>query len=211
MIRPLTCAITLLACALGMAACAAHKNVSSPSQAVASPSAAATPSESSNNAPSGPGASIAISYSHRGDYLLSFSVVKFAGARLLMTHKLGPDRLASIVILNGGVPVWQFSPDRGLLAHIGFDKEFAVHTVQYGELPKGFVEQTPPSGPPEPLEPGRYYVVSVTRSSGTSNYEAFKVREDGSLDAYAARPLAGSSYELCCNVSPDFALSTALQ
>jgi hypothetical protein len=79
--------------------------------------------------------------------------------------------------------------------------------VKYGQMPAGFSQTAPDSGPPEPLEPSTYYVFSVTRASGSTSFEAVKVDSDGSLEAYAAEPRAGTSFSLCCNVSADFSAS----
>jgi hypothetical protein len=160
----------------------------------AEPTATATP----------PGASVAITYTRPGDYLASFSVVKYSGTRLLETHDSASRRNSSIVLFEGGLPTWEFAADRGLLGHLGLHKNLAPHKIAYGQLPKGFVATMPPSGPPEPLEPGRFYIFSVTRNSGITSYEAVKVLEDGSLEGYRAEPMAGSSFQLCCNVTSDF-------
>jgi hypothetical protein len=58
-------------------------------------------------------------------------------------------------------------------------------------------------GPPHP------YRYTAQRASGTLSYEAMRVEPDGSLDGYEAEPRAGTSYVLCCNVSPDFVQPTA--
>jgi hypothetical protein len=184
--------------------CATHRySLSSPSP---SPSPAETEAAEPTPTPTPPppGASVDISYTHKGDYLASFSVVKYTGTRLVETHDSDTHRNTSIVLFDGGVPTWEFSADRGLLGHFRFNQDFAVHKVVYGQLPKGFVATTPPSGPPEPLEPGRFYIFSVTRNSGNTSYEAVKVLDDGTLEGYSAQPMAGSSFELCCNIAADF-------
>jgi len=135
--------------------------------------------------------------------------MKYADARPISTHTIGPNQISTIAILDGGVPVWQFSADTGLLSHFGFDKSFSVSKVTYGNLPKNFNQDAPNSGPPEPLETGHYYVVSVTRGSGSQSYSVVQVNQDGSLSAYAAQPLIGNSYEICCNLGPDFFSSAA--
>ncbi len=193
---------------LNLPACSMRQSAaSSASQSTLATSQSTLTTESSESAATPtptPGASVDISYTHGGDYLVSFAVVKYSGARLLETHDADSKHNTSIVIFDGGVPIWEFAADRGLLGHLGFVKTFAVKKVVYGELPQGFVESTPPSGPPEPLEVGHYYIFSVTRSSGITSYEAIKVLDDGSLEGYTAEPLAGSSFELCCNLSSDF-------
>lgn len=154
----------------------------------------------------GPEAKIHISYSHPGDYLKSLVVTKYSDAATIAPSAHG----ASIVRFDGGVEVWRFSdePKKFLdLSMSGSTKNFAISEVQYGLLPSHFVETVPTSGPPEPLEPGHYYIFSVTRSSGSTNYQAVKVNPDGSLEGYDADPRAGASFSLCCNVADDFTLS----
>lgn len=188
--------------------CAQIRTVATPE---ASPSATATESAEPSATATPPGASVDITYTHPGDYLVSFSVVKYSGTRLLETHDTDTHRNSSIVLFEGGVPTWEFAADRGLLGHLGFDTDFAVRKVVYGQLPKGFISSMPPSGPPEPLEPGRFYIFSVTRHSGITSYEAVKVLDDGSLEGYVAEPMAGSSFELCCNLNSDFISPTEPQ
>jgi hypothetical protein len=142
---------------------------------------------------------------------MSFSVTKYVAARPISTHTLAPGQSSTIAILDGGVPVWQFGADTGLLSHFGFAKPFSVKKVIYGNLPKNFIEQVPDSGPPEPLEPGFYYVVSVSRASGSQSFSVVQVNPDGSLAAFAAQPLIGNSFEICCNLTPDFFSSTPVQ
>jgi hypothetical protein len=86
---------------------------------------------------------------------------------------------------------------------------YAVTHVKYGEVPRGFAQTSPDTGPPEPLEPDHYYVFSVIRASGSTNYEAVKVQSDGQLMAYNADPRAGDSFQLCCNIAPDFTVTAA--
>jgi hypothetical protein len=81
---------------------------------------------------------------------------------------------------------------------------FHVTSIEYGELPKGFVPDQPESGPPPPLAPGAYYIFEIERASGAVSYQAAKVRSDFSIQAYDAEPRAGTSYKLCCDVSSDF-------
>jgi hypothetical protein len=47
-------------------------------------------------------------------------------------------------------------------------------------------------------------VFTIERSSGTVSYQAVKVMADGSLQAYAAQPRAGSSFLICCGLASDF-------
>ena len=190
----------------------------------ASPSAESSPAESAspessptqaapaegganeaNSAP--PGATVAISYAHKGDYLASLSVSKFNGTEMVESHSIDAQHVASTIRFDGGVPVWEIRADTGMfskLPMVGSGEKFATKSVTYGTVPAHFAQATPESGPPEPLEVGRYYIFTAQRASGTLSYEAVRVEADGSLDGYEAEPRAGTSYMLCCNVSPDF-------
>jgi hypothetical protein len=90
---------------------------------------------------------------------------------------------------------------------IGRSEPQAVTEVKYGAMPPHFIETTPESGPPEPLQSDHYYVFTVTRASGATSYEAVKVNGDGTLEAYEADPRAGTSFQLCCNLAPDFIIN----
>lgn len=173
----------------------------------ASPAAADDAQSAADSMLPGPEAKIHISYSHPGDYLKSLVVTKYSDAATIAP---GPNG-ASIVRFDGGVEVWRFKhAEAGVFANLpigGSTGNFAISEVQYGLLPSHFVETTPKSGPPEPLEPGHYYIFSVTRLSGSTSYQAVKVNPDGSLEGYNADPRAGSSFSLCCNVTEDFTLS----
>lgn len=161
-------------------------------------------------APRGPTAAITIDYKDKGDYLGSFDVIKYNGAEIIKANPGKERGGSSIVRFDGGVDVWNIAPDKGVLSSMpGFDptKKFAVRKVKYGELPDHFAQLLPDSGPPEPLEPGHYYVFSVRHNSGTQNVEAVKVMDDGTIEGYGAEPLAGTSYLLCCNVNADFTSS----
>lgn len=190
----------------------------------ASPSAESTPAESAspegsptdsaptedgageaNSAP--PGATVAISYAHKGDYLSSLSVSKFSGTEMVESRNIDAQHVASIIRFDGGVTVWEIAADTGVFSKlpvVGSGDKFATKSVTYGKLPKYFAQVAPDSGSPEPLEVGHYYIFTAQRASGILSYEAVKVEPDGSLDGYEAEPRAGTSYVLCCNVSPDF-------
>jgi hypothetical protein len=205
----------IIVIAAGTWSCAViQKRVASPAQsgstAVASPSPSAE-TDATSDEPPPPGASIDISYSRPNDYLMAFEVVKYMDARPISKRVLAPGQESTIAILDGGVPVWQFHAEKGLLGDFGFDKSLNVKKVTYGVLPKNFVELMPESGPPEPLEPGHYYVFSVTRASGSQSQSVVKVNADGSLSAFAAQPLAGNSFEICCNLTPDFFSAASLE
>jgi hypothetical protein len=139
-------------------------------------------------------------------------VTKYSAASTLTTVNKGSRGVASTVLFEGGVVVWQvdISPDT-LSSFPGWGKRipYAVTHVKYGEVPRGFAQTSPDSGPPEPLEPDHYYVFSVIRASGSTNYEAVKVQSDGQLMAYNADPRAGDSFQLCCNIAPDFTVTAA--
>lgn len=173
----------------------------------AAPAPPADDAQSSDNqALPGPEAKIHISYSTHGDYLKSLVVTKYSSADTIAPAPGG----ASIVRFDGGVEVWRFGYQHGMFSDLpigGSTAAYAITEIQYGVLPPHFVETMPDSGPPEPLEPGHYYVFAVTRQSGSTSYQAVKVNPDGSLEGYDADPRAGTSFSLCCNVSADFTLS----
>lgn len=160
-----------------------------------------------------PEAKIHISYTHPGDYLRTLTVTKYQGAQLLRSGGADPNA-SSTVRFQAGVVVWQFNVEKGLFGGIpGLSerKEYAPVEVKYGALPTHFIQSLPDGGPPEPLEPDHFYVFEVIRASGSTSYEAVKVNYDGSLEAYAAEPRAGDSYELCCGVAQDFVFSVPAQ
>jgi hypothetical protein len=157
-----------------------------------------------------PSATVHLTYAHRGDYLQSISVAKFASATLLPTQGERPG--TALVRFEGGEPVWAIAADRGvsgsLLGHmpgIEENKKFAVSAVTYGNVPKHFIRQEPENSDPEPLEPGKYYIFTVTRGSGLVDYQAVHIGDDGTVESYDAQPRVGTSYQLCCNVAPNFA------
>jgi hypothetical protein len=196
-------AAAVLLAALIIGGCASHQK-----QPAAAPSPSSPPADSAP--PPGAEAKINISYSHPGDYLSSLVVTKYSLATNLLTTPGGKQGSESIVRFSGDVRVWQIDVDKGLLSDvpiIGKDQPYAPSEVKYGLMPNGFVQTAPNSGPPEPLEPSNYYVFSVTRASGSTSFEAVKVDSDGSLEAYAAEPRAGTSFSLCCNLSADFTSS----
>jgi hypothetical protein len=184
----------------------------------ASPSAESSPAEGApteggategNSAP--PGATVAITYAHKGDYLALLSVSKFNGTEMVRSRNLDPQHVASIIRFDGGVTVWEIQAGAGVFSKlpvVGAGDKFATKSVTYGKLPDHFSQVTPDSGLPEPLEVGHYYIFTAQRASGTLSYEAVRVETDGSLDGYEAEPRAGTSYLLCCNVSPDFVQPT---
>ena len=199
----ISAAAALLLTALILGGCASHQK-----QPAAAPSPSSPPADSAP--PPGAEAKINISYSHPGDFLSSLVVTKYSSATNLLTTAGSKQGSESIVRFSGDVRVWQIDVQKGLLSDvpiIGKDQPYAPSEVKYGQMPNGFSQTAPDSGPPEPLEPGNYYVFSVTRASGSTSFEAVKVDSDGSLEAYAAEPRAGTSFSLCCNVSADFSAS----
>jgi hypothetical protein len=171
----------------------------------------AVSNDASNQTPS-PEAKINISYSKPNDYLSSMVVTKYSAANTIATTPKGSNGVATTVLFEGGVVVWQADIDISTISGlpgIGSKKPYIVSHVKYGEIPRGFQQAAPESGPPEPLEPDNCYVFSVIRASGSTNYEAVKVQADGSLVAYDADPRAGNSFQLCCNVAPDFTVTAA--
>ncbi len=153
-----------------------------------------------------PVANIAISYSHPNDSLDRVVVSKFFGAEIISNMQSRSGRTASVIRFDGGVPIWEIKADRSLagrIADIG-SAGWAIKQLEYGKLPAHFSQVIPDEGPPEPLDRGSFYVFQIERASGTTSYEAVKVLADGSLEAYAAQPRAGSSYLLCCGLATDF-------
>ena len=99
-----------------------------------------------------------------------------------------------------------------MLGHVpGVDesKKFALSEVTYGVVPKNFTRREPENSDPEPLETGKYYIFTVRRGTGSIDYQAIHVADDGTIQGYDAQPRAGTSYALCCNVASDFASSTS--
>ena len=134
-----------------------------------------------------PGATVAISYAHKGDYLASLSVSKFNGTEMVESRNIDAQHVASIIRFDGGVTVWEIGADTGVFSKlpvVGSGDKFAAKSVTY-------------------------YIFTAQRASGTLSYEAVRVEPDGSLDGYEAEPRAGTSYVLCCNVNPDFVQPTA--
>jgi hypothetical protein len=232
--------LTVIGAAIAFGACAMlHRgkpaNAGAPAQPLAeaspeaSPSAESSPAESalpqgspadsapaegdaSAANPAPPGATVAISYAHKGDYLASLDVSKFNGAEMVESRSIDAQHVSSIIRFDGGVTIWEIKADTGVFSKlpvVGSGDKFATKSVTYGKLPEHFAQVTPDSGSPEPLEVGHYYIFTAQRASGTLSYEAVRVEPDGSLDGYEAEPRAGTSYVLCCNVSPDFAQPTA--
>lgn len=156
--------------------------------------------------PAGPAASIEIDYASKRDTLKALTVTQFTGATVLLTRRATAGRQSSVVRFDGGVPMWRFHSERGLLNPLSVldSGRYHVGRVSYGEVPPGFAQDIPDSGPPAPLEADNYYVFTIERASGAVSYQAVRVNEDGSLEAYDAEPRAGTSYSLCCNVRPGF-------
>jgi len=199
-----TAAAILLSCSISACAVFSH--------GAPAPSTNNGASNAANEAPSGPEAKINISYSKASDYLSSLVVTKYAAANTIATDSKSKGDVATTVLFEGGVVVWQvdISPSTfSGLPGIGSRLPYIIKHVKYGEIPQGFQQTAPDNGPPEPLEPDNYYVFSVIRASGSTNYEAVKVQADGSLVAYDADPRAGDSFQLCCNVAPDFTVTAA--
>ena len=152
-----------------------------------------------------PTANIQINYTKPGDRLSRATVTKFFAAEVIASRDIRSGRTASIVRFDGGVPIWEMKGDDtvvGRLSEVG--RTLALPKVEYGKVPQHFTQIIPDEGPPEPLDRGAYYVFEIERASGSTSYQAVKILADGSLEAYAAQPRAGSSYLLCCNVSSDF-------
>ncbi len=195
--------------ALFFAACATHKGVNNKAdQAQASAQSEAAPS--AQPTPAASWLTVHIGYAHGNDYLQSLSVDKFSSATSIPTH--GEKAGSALIRFEGGEPVWAIAADRGvsgsLLQHMpGVDenKKFALTEVTYGVVPRSFTREEPENSDPEPLELGKYYIFTVRRGSGSIDYQAVHIAEDGTIESYDAQPRAGTSYALCCNIAADFA------
>jgi hypothetical protein len=185
--------------ALALSACAA-RGASALHARAAQPAASAAQSSA---------ATIQIEYARTDDFLRSLAVTKFATAQAIAsgdnTHR------TEIIRFEGGFPVWQIRANQGFggellgaIPGVGAYRKYRMASVAYGAVPKNFVQVTPDSGPPEPLEPGKYYIVRVERASGSTSYQAMKLYSSGKIESYDAQPRAGESYALCCNVSEAF-------
>jgi hypothetical protein len=154
-----------------------------------------------------PSATVEISYSHPKDSMERATVSKYFGAEVIQTTQTHSGRSASVIRFDGGVPVWEIQADRSLAGRISDigSSGWAVKQLEYGKVPPHFTQILPDAGPPEPLDRGSFYVFTIERSSGTVSYQAVKVLADGSLQAYAAQPRAGSSFLICCGLASDFA------
>lgn len=204
--------IIALGVALALSACSMLHHGSAKSgtpAATRSAAAAAQDNQNAENPP--PGATVNLSYGHPGDYLTSLSVAKFSGAQLIASRNLDSSHTMSVIRFEGGARTWEIKADTGMFSHLpglNLQKKFAIKSVTYGKVPAHFIQVLPEGTPPEPLEPGRYYIFTAKRAFGPVSYEAVKVDDDGTLEGYEAEPRAGTSYALCCNVGPDFAVPT---
>lgn len=150
-----------------------------------------------------------LSYGHPNDYLTSLSVAKFTGAEFLTSRNLDPTHTEAVIRFDGGARVWEIQADTSMFSHlpgVHLQEKFAIKSVTYGKVPAHFIQTLPEGTPPEPLEPGHYYIFTANRAFGPASYEAVRVDADGTLEGYDAEPRAGTSYALCCNVGPDFAV-----
>lgn len=206
--RTLAAAATiLLALAILATGCSARNKPVLQPAASPSPAAAQALSEEPSQSVV---AKITISYEKPEDTLQSVSVSQFTGATIIRTRSVNGKESASIIRFDGGIPIWKFHSTRSVLnplSEIG-RSTYRVEQVAYGAVPQGFVQDVPDSGPPAPLAPGSYYIFKIERGSGSTSYEAVKVNADTTLQVYDADPRAGTSYELCCDVSADFAQPT---
>jgi hypothetical protein len=194
-----------------LAGCAARKQAKEKTvQAEPAVQSEAGQEPSPEATPAPPSVTVHISYARRDDYLESLSVEKFAAATLIPTHG---EKAGSVVVrFEGGEPVWEIAADRGvsgsLLGHMPVveeNKKFALTEVTYATVPKHFTKEEPENSDPEPLEPGKYYIFTVRRASGSIGYQAVHITAGGAIEGYEAQPRVGTSYELCCDVAPDFA------
>ena len=153
-----------------------------------------------------PTARVEISYSRPSDSTERATVSKYFGAEVIETTQTHSGRSASVIRFDGGVPIWEIRADRSLAGRISDigSSGWAIKQLEYGKVPPHFSQLLPDQGPPEPLDRGSFYVFTIERASGTVSYQAVKVLADGSLQAYAAQPRAGSSFLLCCGLASDF-------
>ncbi|HUY28834.1 MAG TPA: hypothetical protein VMV27_15600 [Candidatus Binataceae bacterium] len=153
-----------------------------------------------------PTATVEITYHKSGDTLARATVTKYFGAEIIANASGSGGRVASVVRFDGGVPIWEIKADRGFTAEVSTlgRAYYAPKNLDYGKLPAHFEQMIPDEGPPEPLDRGSFYVFTIERASGSISYQAVKVLADGSFEAYAAQPRAGSSYAMCCNLASDF-------
>ena len=149
--------------------------------------------------------SVQISYAKPNDTLQTVIVTQYTGATVLRTTGDG-DAQESLIRFDGGVPIWKFHANRNLLNPLNdiVKTPFHVASIEYGAVPKGFVQDMPEAGPPPPLAQGVYYIFEIQRASGATSYQAARVKSDFTIQAYDAEPRAGTSYKLCCGVSSDF-------
>jgi hypothetical protein len=154
-----------------------------------------------------PAANVQINYGHKGDALARATVTKFFSVQVIDTKPHDAHRTESLARFDGGVPVWEFKADHGLINEVSTlarSNKYAVRNLDYGKLPPHFEQIIPDEGPPEPLDRGSFYVFEIERESGSTSYQVVKVLADGSLQVYAAAPRAGTSYLLCCDIVSDF-------
>jgi hypothetical protein len=151
-------------------------------------------------------ATLQINYAKKNDTLAQATVTKYFGAQVLTREQTRAGKQATLIRFDGGVPIWEIRADHTLAARLpGIGHaNYSLKDVRYGKLPSNFLQVLPDEGSPEPLERGGFYVFEIARDSGARNWEAVKVQADGSLEAFAAQPRAGSSYILCCGVPADF-------
>ncbi len=189
--------IAMVMLAALLCACASRKDAAPKSE----------PSPSAESSPTAPLASIQIDYARAGDSLQSVTVTEYTGAHMVAAGR-GPDTQASVMRFDGGVPIWEIRASRGIVAGmLSRGTLYAVKQIKYGVTPDGFEQVRPDLGDATPLAPDHFYVFTVTRASGSTNFQAIKVGTDGALQVYDAEPRAGTSFRLCCNLSSDFASS----
>ena len=156
-----------------------------------------------------PGASIQVTYAHPHDYVDLLTVTEYTGAHTVATQRRAEGKSVSLVRMDSGHILWVIKANRSNFStrfpRLGKLSRFAVKEVRYGQVPKDFLQIEPPNDvPPQILVPERYYVFSVERGSGSVSYFLTKGRADGKLVGFDAEPLAGDSFELCCNVTAGF-------
>src|SRR5579872_1939205 len=91
--------------------------------------------------------SIQIGYAKPTDTLQTVIVTQFTGANVLRTIGEG-DAQESVIRFDGGVPIWKFHANRNLLNPLNDigTMPFHVASIEYGVVPKGFVQDLPEVG-----------------------------------------------------------------
>ncbi|GEM_PF-1533295 len=213
--------LSILICSCVWSGCSWYKNhIARSGKSDTASNASTTSGQEGAPEQNSPTFSVNIEYANKRDYLRTLTVVEYPRAQLLMIRRTG-DEDRSLVRFSGGATIWRIEAKtirRTLLSRKSplsvlsdlpgpttkVNSSLRLASVSYGKVPRGFVQTVPSVGPPDPLEPGEYYMVRVEREFGVTNYEVVRLEPNGEITAYDAEPRAGDSYELCCNVPASF-------